>query len=139
MCFSRWFPDASLQEAPTRQFLPESSGAGVCVGCRGTARRIREPGFSELPLFSPGHPSSQSLLCLWPSFQETFLTAVANADIFSPLLVGFELNTSAGGSWGLWVLHPRVVLVNSEVVNGHFSPLFRSERSFCLVLLVIGT
>lgn len=94
------------------------------MGWRGTAQLIREPGFSELPLFSSGHPSSQSLLRLWPSFKEMFLTAVANADIFSPLLVGFELNTSAGGSWGLRVLHPRVFLVNSEVVNGHFSHYF---------------
>lgn len=57
---------------------------------------IREPEFTEMPFFSSGHSSLQSLLHLWPSFNETFLTAVVNVDIllyfnfFS--FFGFELS-----------------------------------------------
>lgn len=73
---------------------PESKpGSSVCV-CDGGAQLIREPEFTEMPFFSSGHSSLQSLLRLWPSFNERFLTAVVNVDIFLWFFSFFQFELS---------------------------------------------
>lgn len=42
---------------------------------------MEEPEFSDMPVFSSGHSSLRSLR-VWPGFNEGFLTAVVDVDIF---------------------------------------------------------
>lgn len=114
-----------LQENSNRQFMLESKcGASVCDG---EAQIIREPEFSKMPFFSSGHSSLHSLLFVWPSFNERFLTIVVNVDIslhfiyffFSLSLSWAHTAVEEAQGWQIqfyWqqVSCPRVCFINAQ-------------------------